>query len=469
MRAHHWLLLATLVAVDITAAFETTMVFTAIKELLGEYGEPTKVGWLLTAYLLVSAGSAAVCGRLGDLFGRRTVLLVALAAAVVGSIVSALSPTLEGVIFGRGLQGISGAMLPLCIGLARQHIPQNFLPTAIGVVAGSAALGGALGMIVGGVLVDSVGWRYIFVASALLAGVSLALAVAFIPHTKGASQGRPLDLAGGLLFVPATTGALLAVSNGGQWGWDMRFWGLMLASALVLLIWVRHELRHPHPLIDVRLLARREIALPNIAVALCALGAFQFSQLVLLLLQQPLWTGAGLGLTATAAALWKIPGNIASAAASPFTGHLCGRWGAEKVIMLGMTATAVACVTLAIIPDQIWLIFAIAIICAVGTSTVYIGVPNILVAVAPADRTSETAGVSSVFRALAMAVGAQMMIVVLASSTVQDPASGPGEYPTLGAFQLTLCLMAAASLASAAAIAFSLRNKPQPATTPAPQ
>ncbi|MBX3509705.1 MAG: MFS transporter [Hyphomonadaceae bacterium] len=459
MNARLWTLLATLVLADITAAFETTMVFTALKELLEEYGEPTKVGWLLTAYLLVSAGSAAVCGRLGDLFGRRALLLGALGLAVLGSIISAASPSLEGVIFGRALQGVSGAVLALCLGLVREHIPASFVAISVGVVAGSAALGGALGMIVGGVLVDSIGWRYIFWASSLLAGISFLASLAFVPASKPVSSSRHLDLLGGLLFVPATTGALLAVSNGDAWQWDGRFWSLMLGSALLLGFWVRHELRHPDPLIDVRLLARRDVALPNIALALCALGAFQFSQLVLLLLQQPIWTGAGLGLTATAAALWKIPGNIASSAASPLTGFLCGRWGAEKVIVTGMTATAAACIALALAPDQILLVFVIAIVCAVGTSTVYIGVPNIIVAAAPADRISETVGVSSVLRALAMAVGAQLMIVILASSTVHDPNLGQGVFPSLGAYQLTLGLIAAASLASAAVIWWSARTK----------
>ena len=442
-------IVAALVVADITAAFETTMVFTAIKELLEEYGRPTTVGWLLTAYLLIAAASAAVCGRLGDLFGRRTVLLAMLGCAGIGSLVSAFSPTLEGIIAGRALQGLSGAILPLCLGLAREHIPEKYLATSVGIISGTAALGGGLGMIVGAIIVDNIGWRYIFVASTVLAVLSFIASVAFVPPSKGAGYRKQLDLLGGLLFVPAITGALLAISYAQQWNWDFRFWGGLLASLLILLVWVLHELRQSNPLIDVRLLARKDIALPNLVMGLCALGAFQFSQLVLLLLQQPAWTGAGLAFSATVAALFKVPGNFVTAAFSPLTGYLCGRVGSARVIVAGMAVTGIACLAMNLLHSTPAAIFVVIVVCALGTSTVYVGVPNMLVQSAPKDRTSESVGVSSVIRSLMMAIGAQSMIVLLASSTVSDPNGGVAEFPTLFAYQLTftsigvVCLVAA--------------------------
>lgn len=460
-------IVAALVIADITAAFETTMVFTAIKVLLEEYGRPTTVGWLLTAYLLVAAASAAVCGRLGDLFGRRNVLLVMLAFAAIGSLVSAFAPTLEGVIAGRALQGLSGAILPLCIGLAREHIPQKYLATSVGIISGTAALGGGLGMIVSGLLIDNMGWRWIFAASTVLAVLSFIASVAFVPSSKGAGRGKQLDLFGGLLFVPAVTGALLAISNAQHWNWDYRFWGGLLASAAVFAIWIAHELRQPNPLIDVRLLAHRSVALPNLVMGLCALGAFQFSQLVLLLLQQPAWTGAGLAFSATVAAFFKVPGNFVTAVFSPLTGYLCGRVGSAQVIVAGMTVTGIACLAMNFLNDMPVAIFIVIVVCALGTSTVYVGVPNILVQTAPQDRTSESVGVSSVIRSLMMAIGAQGMIVLLASSTVTDPDGGAAEFPTLFAYQLTFTSIGIICLV-AASVALLMVRRPSPALTTTP-
>jgi MFS family permease len=453
-------LVVALVIADVTAAFETTMVFTAMRQLFEEYSNPTLVGWLLTAYLLVSAAAAAICGRLGDMYGRRAVLLAMLGCAVIGSLVSAFAPTLEGVIFGRALQGLSGAILPLCLGIARQNVPEKVLPTVVGIVTGSAAIGGALGMLVGGAVVDTFGWRHIFTASSLLGLVSFVACMIAIPRSPTIRKSGQLDLVGGLLFVPAVAGALLAVSNAREWALDWRFFGLLLVSALLFCAWLWHELRHPNPLLDVRLLARRDIWLPNAAMAFCALGAFQFSQLALLLMQQPVWTGVGIGLTATVAALLKLPGNFAAAALSPLTGFLCGRIGGPTVVAVGMTVTAIASFVLIAIPDNLTALVAITVIISIGTSTAYIAVPNILLAASPADRTSETAGLSSVVRSMSMAVGAQLMIVLLATMTVSDPSQGPGVFPTLEAYQTVLLAIGVASLVSAGLALASRRPAP---------
>src|SRR4029078_12204366 len=109
-------------------------------------------------------------------------------------------------------------------------------------------------------------------------------------------------------------------------------------------VWVRHELRHPNPLIEVRLLANPRSALPNAAMGVCALAAFNFAQLVLLLIQQPVWTGVGLGLTATLAGALKLPGNFLASALSPVMGWACGRFSGNVAAALGMTLRALFCV-----------------------------------------------------------------------------------------------------------------------------
>ena len=343
-------LIGALVLADVTSAFETTMVFTAVKALLQTYGQPVTVGWLLTAYLLMSAAAGAICGRLGDLFGRRAVLLLMLVLCGAGSMVSALSPSLAGVIVGRFLQGFSGAILPLCVGLARERISAKHLPASIGAISASQAAGGGLGMLLGGILIDHFGWRSIFWASSGFVIVSLLAVLLFVAPTKPSEERRSLDLAGGLLFVPAIAAILLAVSNAKAWSLDPRFWELLLGGGALLAIWVVHELRHPHPLIEVRLLANRNVALPNAAMALCAFGAFQFSQIVLLLMQQPAWTGVGLGVSATVAGLLKLPGNFLTTLGSPAAGWACGRWGGAVVIAVGMTATGLSCVAVLVSP-----------------------------------------------------------------------------------------------------------------------
>src|SRR5262249_9338394 len=150
------------------------------------------------------------------------------------------------------------------------------------------------------------------------------------------------------------------------------FWGLLAASAALLAVWVRHELRHSNPLIEVRLLANPRIALPNIAMGLCALGAFNFAQLVLLLMQQPVWTGGGLGLSAALAGALKLPGNFLASAVSPAMGWACGRFTGNVVAAAGMAVSALCCLAVAAMPENLPLLAIAVTLMTIGTATVYV-------------------------------------------------------------------------------------------------
>ena len=116
-------ILAVLVITEINSAFEVGMMYGILGTLVREFRDPVGVGWLITGFLLVGAASAALCSRLGDLYGRRRLVLVMLCFAASGSLVSALTDSLGGLIAGRALQGVAAALLPLCIGLARELFP----------------------------------------------------------------------------------------------------------------------------------------------------------------------------------------------------------------------------------------------------------------------------------------------------------------------------------------------------------
>ena len=140
-------LLTLLVIAELAASLETTMVFAALPAALREFGRP-EVSWLATGYLLVAGGSAALCGRLGDIFGRRRVLLAVLGFAVLGSLLAALSEELIWIIVGRAIQGLAGAALPLGDGIVREFFPPARLALGIGILTAAASLGAAFGFIV---------------------------------------------------------------------------------------------------------------------------------------------------------------------------------------------------------------------------------------------------------------------------------------------------------------------------------
>ncbi|APW71993.1 MFS transporter [Sphingopyxis sp. MG] len=462
-----YLALTALVLAELSASYETSMVFAALPTLLREFPDPIGVSWLVTGYLVGSAAFAAVCARLGDLYGRARILVIMLMLSAIGSAMAAWAPTLAWLIAGRALQGSAGAVLPLCFGLARLHLPAPMLPIGIGVLAGTASLGAGLGFLAGAIIVDHISWRWMFALSFGLALAGAAIAACFFPlRGAGARPQGDLDVLGGILFVPGVVGILLAATDAFRWGvLDPRSLALGVAALGVLALWARYELRHPAPLIDIRLLARREILLANGVFSMCAFGAMQTTIIVTMLVQQPTWTLVGLGATATAAALVKFPAYAVGTVGSPFGGLLTSRIGGRGAAIWSASIMTGGLLALLADHSSIAILLAFGIVIQIGISMLYATVGNIIVLAAPTDRTSEAAGLSSVLRAIFQAIGSQVVLLTLASSTIALEAGGSPAYPDGRAYVLALIIMAAAGVA-AIAMAAALKKEaaaPRPA------
>ena len=201
-RARLRVILIVLVLVEINSAFEVGMMYGILATLMREFGDPVGVGWLFTSFLLVGAASAALGARLGDLFGRRRLVLVMLACAALGSLISALSGSLNGLILGRALQGVAAAVLPLCIGLAREYFPAKRVPLTIGWLAAMGSFSAMIGIIFGGWLADNAGWRTSFWIGAGHAVLSIICVLFLLPPSRRQALAGPLDVWGGVLFAP---------------------------------------------------------------------------------------------------------------------------------------------------------------------------------------------------------------------------------------------------------------------------
>jgi MFS family permease len=400
------------------------------------------VGWIVTAFLLAAAASAAVCSRVGDMFGRRRMLLCVLAVAGIGSLVSALSSSVAGIIAGRAIQGVSGAVLPLCFGLVRENLPAHRVPFGIGVVSAAAFVSGGAAIFVGGVLVDHWSWHAIFNVGALTAVVAWLAVRAWVPRSPRAASSEPVDVPGAVLLVPAITGLLIALSQARSWGWaDARTLALTAASLMTLALWLWHELRTRSPLIDVRLLGHRQLALVNLGMVLLALGPLQSGLVLSQLLQQPGWTGVGLGLSATHAGLLLAPPMALAVLVGPGCGALAARRGARLPALWACAFLLAGWGGIGLEHGSIAFVAAMVVLQSIGMTAAYAVAPMLIVEVAPGDRTSEVTGVSAVVRYIFNAVGSQVVAVLLAQSTVSNTAAGPGTYPAPSAFALTLTVI----------------------------
>ena len=433
-----WVLTA-LVLAEVVSAVEATMIFAALRVFYKEFGDPVAVGWAVTAFLLVAAASASVCARLGDMYGRRKLLLIVLVFACAGSLVSAFATGVAGVVAGRAIQGMAGAVMPLCFGLVREKLPQARVPFGIGVVSAAAFVSGGLAIFMGGVIIDHLHWHWIFYTGAATAVIAWLAVLAWVPKSAPAAAREPVDILGAVLLVPGITALLLAMSQLKVWGWgDMRTIALLLGGVVVLAVWVWHELRTPAPLIDVRLFGQRQLALANLAVVLLAMGAMQSGVVLSLLLQQPTWTGVGLGLSATLAGLVLAPPMMLAVFAGPGCGVMASRHGARAPALLACAMLVIGWVGLALAHASLPIVVAAVVLQGGALAVAYAATPMLIVEVAPLHRTSEVTGVSSVIRYVSNAVGSQVVAVLLARATVSDAAHGTAQYPAPSAFGLTL-------------------------------
>jgi len=434
-------IIAALWLAETTGAFETSMIYAAQRALTEDLGDPVRVGWLITAYLVIGGGAAAVVGRIGDIFGRRRLLLILLTIATIGSLLSAIASNFTVLLAGRGLQGITGAILPLCIGLVSEKLPPARVAMGIGLMISGASAGAAGGLVIGGLIVDNFTWHMVFVASAVLAVLSWLLVWRFIAPSPVNTSTQPTDWFSGILFVPGILGLLVAVTYGPDWGiGDWRTLGLLAFSAGMIAFWLVASLRSANPLFDVRLFRNRAVWVSNLASAVLAVTVLQITLVFSLLLQAPKWTLIGLGASATMAGLVKMPSNISSLTAGPLSGWLTSRSGGRLTMLCGGLITICGWTMAIYINDTIWQVMGVLVVISFGTTMLFAVAPTVLAASVPQDRTSEAVGILTITRQVFMGIGAQLVSIVLASDTVQA-AGGGAHYPSPAAFTMAMWLI----------------------------
>lgn len=460
-------ILAALFVAEVSAAFETAMIYASMRALIEEFGDPIAVGWLVTVYGLVAAGVAAVAGRIGDLFGRRKIILILLFLAASGSALSASTDIFGVVLLGRGMQGLAAAVLPLSFGIVRQEFPQKFVPIAIGILISAASAGIASGLVLGGVIVDHYSWRAVFFAGAALGYISLLAVIFFVPKSKTVEVPEKLDLWGGMLFIPAIASLLFALTKSKDWGWtDLRIISFFIVGLVLMNIWIRHSLRHPTPLLNVRLFANRNITVVYIIALFLSLSGQQVTLVVAMLLQSPTWTGVGLGVTATVAGLVKLPSNIGSLFAGPLSGWIASKYNHRYSMYLGGIMMTLGWLALTLTHGNIYVIGAILMFISFGTTALFAATPTVIVEAVPHDRTSEATGMLVVMRSAFQAIGSQVIAIVMATSTISNPEMGEGSFPTPFAMTLTLGLV---TLCSAMSIVTALLLPKYKAGGPVPE
>jgi MFS family permease len=393
--------------------------------------------WVITATLLTGAVSTPVMGRLGDMFGKRRMLLVALSLVVIGSLVCGLTSSLALMIVGRGLQGGAIGAIPLGISIMRDTIAPDRLGSAIGLMSSSLGIGGALALPVAAIVAEHADWHSLFFGAAGLGVVALVLVLLVVPESPVRTPGR-FDFAGAAGLSAGLVCLLLAISKGSDWGWgDGRTLGLFGVAVLIFLGWAVFELRVREPLVDLRTTARRQVLLTNLASILVGFG-FYASQLVpIQLLQLPTATGYGLGQTMVVAGLCVAPMGVLMMAVSPVGARLTAARGPKVSLMAGSAVLAAAYAGGLALMGAAWQLLVVSAVIGIGVGIAYAAMPSLIMAAVPPSETGSANALNTLMRSIGMSASSAVIGTVLAHLTVR---LGPAALPSLSGFRVSYLL-----------------------------
>ncbi|WP_104475814.1 MFS transporter [Microterricola pindariensis] len=428
----------------IVVSFMMTLVTPLLPELphLLHVSTPDAM-WVVTATLLSAAIITPIGGSLGDLYGKRRILLILLAAVVLGSVIAAFSSTLIPLVIGRVLQGAGLGAIPLGISILRDVLHRDRLGKAVALVSATLGIGGAVGLPVSAVIAQYLDWHMLFWLSGVLAAAGFVLVYTLVPVSTLRTGGR-FDAPGAIGLALALSGILLAVTKGNEWGWlSPLTLGFGIAGVAILAVWVLYQLRTRHPLIDIRVATRRTVLLTNLASVMVGFAFFSSAVALPMLLETPTGTGVGLGQSMLVASLCLMPSGLVMWAMSGTAARLTAARGARVSLLLGITIIAVAYALALLLMTEVWHTLLVATAVGFGVGFAYAAMPTLIMGAVPSSETAASNGLNSVMRTLGSTAASAVIGLVLATNLVTV---GDLTTPSTLGFQLSFAISAAAGV-----------------------
>jgi len=454
-RQHHNFTLGILTLAGTAFALQQTMVFPALATFKEEFGTSTAwTTWILTAFLVSAAVATPLLGRLGDQFGKERLLLVSLGLFLAGCIGAAAAWDIWSLVAFRVVSGAGGALFPLSFAIIRDEFPPEKVKVGIGLLSAVFGVGGGFGIVLSGVIVDHLSWRWLFILGSIPVAASLALVYRYVPESPVRSPSR-VDVPGALLLSGALVSLMVALTEGESWGWTSgKLLGLALASAACFVLWGLVEAHSDSPMVDLRMLAHRPVLLTNIAAMISGFALFSCFVLVPAFVETASRHGYGFGATATEAGLFLLPSSLAMLFAGPLAGTIGRRFGSKWPLACGMLIVSVAALVFAAAHDARWHVYLASGLLGIGVGAAFAAMAALIAENVHATEMGVASGMNTVVRTVGSVVGGQVGAALLTAQTV-----GSTSIPAESAFTTTFTLSAVAALV-AAGVAFGIRSRP---------
>ncbi|MCI4324945.1 MAG: MFS transporter [Thermoplasmata archaeon] len=479
-------LLAILAVMALMVTYVETMVLPAFKQFYIFFdqtgGNFSTIAWILSAYLLVGVVVTPIFGKLGDLYGKKRMLVLVMGVYAVAVSVAGFTPNI-GQAFGvsrpdqifvligvRAVQGVGMAMFPLAFSMIPEVFPARRVGQAQGIVAAMFAAGASLGLVGGGYLAQTYGWQATYHTVIPIAVGVLILAILFLRESsKHANPSIDFPGVASLGFGLATL--MFAISQGSTWGWadwSATHWGALtwgvpeffVLALLGFVFFAWWEPRAKNPVVHFAAMKPRNIWVSNLNGVIAGLLMFLVFTTETVLIELPF--GPGFNQTELQMGLVALPSTIGMLIFGPFLGRAIGTRGPKPIMALGFALSAIGAVALLAFNRSLIDLVAFPILLLVGNVAVLISMTNAIVLTADRKELGSQTGMNQTFRNLGSSIAPVLVTTILASFLAtyytQTPV-GPVAFQgyALEGFRVVFAVTAALSVAGFL-LSLALRN-----------
>ena len=441
--------LAILTIAGTAYALQQTMVIPALPTLQRElHTTTTWVTWVLTVLLLVASVSTPILGKLGDQYGKERLLVISLALFFVGCVGAAAAWNIWALIFFRAFQGLGAAVFPLSFGIIRDEFPPEKVGVGIGLISAVFGVGGGLGIVLSGLIVDNLSWRWLFIFGAIPVAIAAVLVHRFVPESPIKTPSR-VDFLGATLFSVGLIFLLLALTEGESWGWSSaRVAGLFLGAAVFLALWVVAELRVTEPMVDMHVFVQRQVLFTNICALITGFAMFGTFVLIPNFVETPRGlaadtaglVGYGFNASATKAGLYLLPSSVTLLFAGPAAGVIGRRIGSKWPLAAGMLLSGISAAMLALWNSQTWEILLALAVLGIGVGFAFAAMATLITQAVRRTETGVATGMNTVMRTVGGVIGGEIGAAILTAHLI------PGTtVPSLHGYEVAFAIAAAAA------------------------
>lgn len=386
-------------------AIEGTIVTTAMPTIVGSLHGIEIMNWVFSIYLLTNAMFTPICGKLADKIGRRSIFIFGTLVFIIGSAMCGFSNTMLTLIISRAIQGIgAGAMMPVALTILADMYSAEKRAKMLGLNSTAWGIASVVGPLTGGVIVDTIGWHWIFFINVPIGLVLIGLVSYYLVEEKQEKDNKKMDIQGSLFLMTMLLTLLLAFQFLSESGFDLKAVGMFGATILSIFLFIRAEKRAEDPVISLELFSSRIFIVVNLVAAL--ISGFLMAVEVYI----PMWMQGVLGYKAGLGGLVLAPLSILWVYGSSLVGRWMVQHSMKTVLLRTLGIALIGGVSLLVIPMKMPFIVFLVISGITG-----IGVGGTIVATTVQAQNSvgmDQLGVATSFNTLSKTIGQTVMVSV---------------------------------------------------------